>query len=196
MPTYGLISTGDAERLAEPHICRAILLVIEMPGGDLNMHNGVGTITVNGVEYRGVSYPEGGRVVRMGVIPQPEFGQAAAVEIILCGADVAFFKQMRDLAPDIEGLPATLYWCLFDQETQQLEKGPFAVFPRATISAPKLQVGPQPGLRNISINIEGPFADLNFPALGRWSRAGQRGRYAGDAGMDLMGVDVQEVIKP
>lgn len=192
----GIISSEDAERLAEPHICPAVLLDVDTGSETLRMHNGAGSLLIGGEWYRGVSNPAGSRMVKIGTIVHPEFGKAAAVEIILTGADLEFFKEMHDIGRDLEGRSATIYFVLFDQETQEIVLGPYSVFPRATLSAIKLSAGPEFGLRNIAFNVEGPFADINFPAMGSWSGAGQRGRYSGDKGMDFMGIEVQEVLEP
>ena len=59
------------------------------------------------------------------------------------------------------------------------------------LSAPKF-FWQGPGVRTVSFTIEGFFQAKNFVFGGKWSPAGQRGRYAGDKGLDFMGVDIRE----
>ncbi len=185
-----LFSSADRAILKRPHVARAFFLEIDLPSNGLTrFHNGVGTVTVDGKEWKGVTDPLGRQMVGIGQIDETRFGQASAVEIVLSGVDSAFMKSVRDDAAAIEGRRADMYFSVFDAETYETLM--FRKILPGFLSSPKL-FWQGIGIRTISFTIEGFFQAKNFVFGGKWSPAGQRKRYSGDKGLDFMGVDIKE----
>src|SRR5690349_12409889 len=113
-----IISATDADRLARPHIARLWFAQLDLPDGMQYLHSGTGRVTVDGQEYRGVSDPIGGRLVSIGQLDEPQFGQAAAVQIVLTGVDRTFIQSVHATARQIEARSANISWAAFDGETQ------------------------------------------------------------------------------
>ncbi|WP_275790569.1 transcriptional regulator [Pararhizobium gei] len=188
---------SDAERkfLRRPHIARAWFFDLDLPDGRWQLHNGVGKKVVGGIEWRGISDPAGRQIVSISSVEDPRFGQAASVAVAISGVNVAFLRQVKDKGREIEGRQADVYWCAFDQETQEVwPYGLKALFP-GYLSAASIQ-WEGVGSRVVSVTIESLWHTQNFPFGGKWTPAGQRRRFPGDKGFDFVGVKVQEVIKP
>ena len=108
-----LFSSADRAILRRPHVSRAFFLELALPSGTVRYHNGIGTVTANSLEWRGVTDPMGRQLVGMDQIDEPRFGQAAAVNIVLSGVDLAWMKSVRDDRLSIEGVAADLYFAVF-----------------------------------------------------------------------------------
>lgn len=189
-----LFSDADKAFLRRPHIARAWFAELGLPSGTWRLHNGVGRKVVGGHEWRGVSDPAGQQLVSMSAIEDPRFGQAAKVDIVLSGVNVDFLRSVKDNARETEGAVADLYWCAFDQETQEVwSSGLKKMFP-GYLSSPKRQ-STGLGIRTVSFAVETMWHSQNFPFGGKWTDADQRRRYPGDKGLQFVGVKVQEIIK-
>lgn len=189
-----LFSDDDMEFLRRPHIARAWFADLDLPAGRWRLHNGVGRKTVGGQEWIGVSDPGGRQLVSVGAIEDPRFGQAAKIDVVLSGINVDFLRSVKDQGRQIEGRIADVYWCAFDQETQEVwPSGLKQMFP-GYLSSPKIRWS---GIasRTVSLSIESLWHSQNFPFGGKWTPADQRARYAGDKSLDYVGVKVQEVIR-
>ena len=114
-----LFSGEDLAFLRRPHIARAWFADLDLPSGRWRLHNGVGRKMVGGYEWRGVSDPGGRQLVSIGAAEDPRFGQAAKIDIVLSGVDVDFLRSVKDQGRLIGGRLADIYWCAFDQETQE-----------------------------------------------------------------------------
>lgn len=186
----------DEERafLRRPHIARAWFAELDLPSGLWRLHNGVGRANVGGYEWRGVSDPAGGQLVSISAVEYPRFGQAAKVDIAIAGFNIDFLRSVKDQGREIEGRRADLYWCAFDQETQEVWSGGLKKLFPGFMSSPKIQWS---GIatRTVSLTIESLWQSQNYPFGGRWNGADQRRRYPGDKGLDFAGVKVYEVIK-
>lgn len=185
-----VFTDADMDRLAAPHVARAWFLELDLPSGFARFHSGTGRKTVGGYEWRGVTDPISGQLVSLSNIEEPRFGQATAMQVTLSGANAAFFKSVHDVARDLEGRRADLYFAMFDGETQELIGGMRKVFP-GKMSAPSLTWAGI-GIRAVSLTIESIWASQNYPFGGKWNGADQRRRYAGDKGLDFVGVKVGE----
>lgn len=189
-----LFSEADREFLRRPHIARAWFAELQLPSGTWRLHNGVGRQTVGGLEWRGVSDPAGQQLVSLSAVSDPRFGQAAKVEIVLSGVNVDFIRSVKDQAREIEGAPADLYWCAFDQETQEVwPSGLKRLFP-GYLSSPR-RASSGIGVRTVSFTIETLWQSQNYPFGGRWTPSDQERRYPGDKGLNFVGVKVNEIIK-
>lgn len=186
-----IISATDADKLARPHVARAWFGAFDLPAGMLNVHSGIGRVTVGGIEYRGVSDPVGGRLVSVSQVDEPQFGQAASVQIALTGADKDFVKSIRVGAAEIEGRPANIYWAAFDAETQELLTALIPVFPFGRMTAPAIQ-WQGIGIRTVTLTVESIWQAKNYPPGGRWNPADQRRRFPGDRGLEFVGVKITE----
>jgi hypothetical protein len=183
---------SDADRawLRAPHIARAWFGYFDLPSGAAWLHNGVGRVTVNGQEYRGVTDPVGGQLVHISAVEDPRFGQAAKVDIVIGGVNAAFFGSMKDNARELEGRVARLTWGLFDPETGEMRM--FRTLMPGRMTSPTLH---RKGVseRYISLGIESFWQAQNYPFGGKWTDADQRRRYPGDKGLQFVGQKVHEI---
>ena len=184
-----LFTADDMDALAGPHVSRAWFGYFDLPSGEAWLHNGVGRITVEGQEYRGVSDPVAGQLVSVSAVEDPRFGQAAKVDIILGGVNATFFKSVKTDARDIEGREAIIRFGMFDPETGEIVMVK-RMFP-GKMSAPSLH-RQGIGTRYVGLTIEGFWEAQNFPFGGRWTDGDQRRRYPGDKGLMYVGVKVAE----
>jgi hypothetical protein len=189
-----LFSEADRAFLRRPHIARAWFMELHLPTGTWLVHNGVGRKTVGGKEWFGVSDPGGRQLVSVSAVEDPRFGQAAKVDVVLSGVNVDFLRSVKDTARQIEGSLADLYWCAFDQETQEVWTGGLKKLFPGYLSAPKRQ-SQGIGLRTVSFTVETMWQSQNYPFGGKWTPADQGRRYPGDKGLNFVGVKVTEVIK-
>lgn len=187
-----IFSPTDFEFLQRPHIARAWFARLDLPAGISYLHSGVGSVDLDGHTWIGVSDPLSGRLVSLSQVEEPAFGQAAAITIVLSGANREFIQSVHATARQIEGRPADIYWCAFDGETQQpWASGLKKLFPKGRMTSPSIQ-WTGIGQRSVSITIENIFQAQNFAPGGRWTGADQRRRYPGDKGMDFIGVEIKE----
>lgn len=186
-----IISAETMEKLARPHVARAWFGQFDFPDGMKYLHSGVGRITVESNEYIGVSDPISGRLASIAQVEEPAFGQAAAVAIVLSGASKEFIQSVHATARQLEGRAATILWAAFDAETQEIITPLIPLFPRGSMSAPSIH-WQGIGQRYVSLTIENIWSSQNFAPGGKWNPADQRRRFPGDAGLDRVGVKVQE----
>ena len=185
-----IFTAEDLDRLARPHVARAYFLEADLPSGMAYFHNGVGRVTSGGHTWTGVTNPMGGQLVYLSAVEEPRFGTAAAVQIIISGANRDFFRSMHETARQLEGRPAKLYWAMFDGETSEVLVGPKLLF-RGSRSSPVLG-WEGIGIRTVGITLESIWEAQNFPFGGRWNDADQQRRYPGDKGLMYVGQDVTE----
>lgn len=178
--------------LESPHIARAWFGQFDFPDGMKYWHAGTGKKTIDGNEYIGVSDPVRGQLVSIGQVEEPQFGQAAAVQIILAGASIAFIQSVKANELAIEGRSATILWAAFNTETGAMVTGLVPLFPRGKMSSPSISYQGI-GKRYVSLTVENIWSSLNFAPGGRWSAAGQHARYPGDKGFDFVDEKAQEV---
>lgn len=183
-------SPTDAVALTAPHVMRAWFVEIDLPSGITRLHNGAGTVTVDGKEWSGVSDPTvPGRMVSISQMEEPRFGAAAAITFQLGGVTADFLKSLRSVV--LEGRSAKVYWAAFDGETQEVIGKPVLLFPRGRMTSPaRRREGI--GVRTVEITVENVWSSLNYAPGGRWNPADQKRRYPGDKGLDFVGVDVVE----
>lgn len=186
-----LISQIDQDVLARPHVARAWFGEFDFPDGVKYLHSGTGQVTIAGHEYSGVADPLSGRLVSIGQVEEPQFGQAAAVTIVLSGASKAFIQSVHATARETEGRAAKISWAAFDGETQQILTALIPLFPRGKMSAPSIH-WQGIGQRYVSITVENVWSSQNFAPGGRWTPADQRRRFPGDLGLNFVGVKVTE----
>lgn len=181
---------ADREFLRRPHIARAWFGYFDLPSGVAWLHNGVGTVTIGGQDYRGVTDPVGGQLVHISDIEDPRFGQAAKVDIIIGGVDVAFFRSVKADARALEGRRARLMWGMFDPETGEMRM--LKTMLPGRMSAPTLH---RRGVseRYIGLTIESFWSAQNYPFGGRWTYADQMRRFPGDKGLQFVGQKVHEI---
>lgn len=186
-----IFTEDEQDVLARPHVARAWFGAFDLPSGMARFHNGCGTVTIGGFDWSGVTDPVGGQLVSVGMVEEPVFGQAAALQIVIAGASLAFIQSVHSTAAEIEGRSADIYWAAFDAETQQALTGLKKLFPRGRMTSPAIQWG---GLakRLVAITVESVWATQNFPPGGKWNGPGQRARYPGDLGLDFVGVKISE----
>lgn len=180
----------EMAELSGPHVTRAWFGEFDLPSGFSRLHDGVGRVTANGHEWRGVSDPLGaGTLVSIEAVDDPRFGQAAAVRVILSGVNVAFWKSVKADARAIEGRTATLYRAIYDPETVTLKH--FKAMLPGKMSSPSVH-HQGPGVRFVGLTIEGFWQSQNFPFGGRWNYADQLRRFPGDKGGQYISQKVAE----
>ena len=189
-----LFNEADRAFLRRPHIARAWFAELGLPSGTWRLHNGVGRKTVGGREWRGISDPAGQQLVSMSAVEDPRFGQAAKVDIVLSGVNVEFIRSVKEQARQTEGAIADLYWCAFDQETQEVWSGGLKKLFPGYLSSPRRQ-SQGIGIRTVSFTVETLWQSQNFVFGGSWNDADQQRRYPGDKGLQFVGVKVTEIIK-
>jgi hypothetical protein len=186
-----ILSDVDMEKLARPHVARAWFARLDFPDGIKYLHSGTGRITIGEHEYLGVSDPLSGRLVSIAQVEEPQFGTAAAVQIVLSGASKEFIQSVHATARELEGRAATIYWAAFDGETQEIITALVPLFPRGRMSSPTIH-WQGIGQRHVSLTIENIWSSKNFAPGGKWNQADQRRRFPGDKGLDFVGVKVSE----
>jgi hypothetical protein len=187
-----ILSPADYQWLQRPHIARAWFARLDLPSGIAYLHSGVGRVTIDGQDWIGVSDPISGRLVSLSQVEEAAFGQAAAITIVLSGANREFIASVHATAREIEGRPADIYWAAFDGETQQIWAGGLKkLFPRGRMTSATIQWSGI-GQRAVSLTIENIWQAQNFAPGGRWTSADQRRRWPGDRGLDYIGVEITE----
>jgi hypothetical protein len=187
-----IVAIADIPKLRRSHIQRAWFGEFDFPDGIKYLHTGMGRVTVGGHEYLGVSDPLSGRLVSIDQVEEPRFGQASAVTIGLSGVSRDFIADVFSDARDIEGRSAVISWAMFDPETQQILFNDLVpLFPRGRMSAPSIS-WQGIGIRSVTLTVENIWASQNFAPGGKWNPADQRKRFAGDKGLDFVGVNVTE----
>jgi hypothetical protein len=181
--------------LRAPHVGRIFCVELVFPDETKRLHNGYGDVdlTLDGTSYtwRGMSDPLGGVLVSMSEIEDPRFGSAPTISIALTGVDAAYLKSIKDIARDIEGLEANVYFCVVDPEEPN-DTGLIVpltpLFPFGRMTAPALKRSATEN--TILITIESFFQSQNYPFGGKWSDVAQQKRYPGDLGLSEMGTQV------
>lgn len=189
-----MFTEDDLDKLSGPHIQRAWFAEVDLPSGLRRLHTGMGTQTIGGHEWEGVSDPFGGQLVGVGSIEEPRFGQAPAIDIIMSGANRAFLKSMWDDRHAVEGARCDMHFAVFDAETADVVIPLVKMFP-GKLTAPRFNfVGA--AIRSISKKVVSIFEGLNFPTSGSmWSPSAQRARFPSDMGLDFMNADIVEEYK-
>jgi hypothetical protein len=191
-----LFTEQEMTFLRRPNIARVWLVELTLLDGEFwRLHSGAGKVTISGHEWSGVTDPGGQQLVQISPVEDPRFGQAAKIDIVLSGVTRDFVKSVKERALEIEGLPATVYWVAVDQETLEVwSSGPKQLFP-GYLSAPKV-IRNSISSRTVSLAIESLWQSQNYQWGGFWNFADQQRRFPGDKGLQFVGVDVYEIIKP
>lgn len=186
-----IFTPAEIALLRYPHVSRAWFAMLDLPSGAVYLHTGVGNVTIEGQRWVGVTDPVGERLVSISGVREPAFGQAAAVNIVLSGADAAFLQSVHATASQIEGRSANVYWCAFDAETQAPITALKGLFVRGYMTSPSIRWAGI-GRRTVSLTIENIWSAKNFKPGNRWNGTGQRELYPGDKGLDFTGVRISE----
>jgi nitrite reductase/ring-hydroxylating ferredoxin subunit len=190
----GLFSVDDQSVLSGPHVQRVQLAHVSFPSGERRLHTGMGPFTIGGHTWEGVSDPFGGQLVGLTGLEEPRFGRAVAVDAVFSGANRTFLKSIWDDRHAIEGVSCDLHFAVIDAETGDVLV-PVKRLMRGKLSAPRFSfVGSS--IRAFTVKIVSIWEGLNFAVTGSmWSPAGQRARYPGDKGMDLVNAEMVEIYK-
>lgn len=183
-------SQAERKLLSGPHVQRAWLLEANLPMGLYRLHSGGGRQTIDGKEWRGVTDPLSGRIVSINGIEEARFGSAPAIQLTLTGANAEFLRSVDAAGESIEGSLSTIYFAMFDAETETIIGKPIEVF-SGIASSPSI-AWQNIGVRTFSMNIESRWAGQNYSFARGWSAAEQRKRYPTDKGFDFVGVETAE----
>lgn len=187
MPLY---TQDEMAKFRRPHVTRCWFGEFFLPSGTVRLHPGVGTVWAGGHEWKGVSDPIGGQLVSIGQVEDPRFGQAAAVAIVISGANPAFVKMIDEDAAAIEGSSVNLYWCCFDGETGEQIIPLRSAFP-GLLSSPAIEWD-GPDRVTVAFTVESIWVSMNEPYGGEWSATGVAIMNPGDRGGEYIGVKVEE----
>ena len=183
------------DKLGRPHVAQGWLAAIEYPDGMRYYHDGWGPFTAMGHIWNGVNDPAGSAVVSIGAVRMPRFGQAPYVDIVIAAATPGFARSFWISRADFEGAECNLYYRTVDQEDGTEIIAPRLMFPGKLTAGKISRMGPHH--MALAFRVVSVGEGLNFPAInGDWSPAGQRARYAGDAGLDLMTTDIIATWRP
>lgn len=187
-------SEDDLDKLSGPHVQRVWCAHFKIPDAERRLHTGMGRLTLGGHVWEGVSDPFGGQLCALSGMEEPRFGQAIAVDVVLSGANREFFKSMWDMRDTIEGARVDLYFAQMDAETGEVLIPLKKVLP-GKMTAIRLSMQGA-AIRAIGFKIVSRWEGIGFSSTNTmWSPTGQRQRYPGDAGLDLIGSKVVEVYK-
>ncbi|MDI1261731.1 MAG: transcriptional regulator [bacterium] len=189
-----LFSAADQTALSGLHVQRVMLAHVSFPSGERRLHTGMGPLEMGGETWEGVSDPFGGQLVGLTGMEEPRFGRAVAIDAVFSGANKTFLKSIWDDRHSIEGVPCDLYFAVIDAETGDVLI-PMKQLMAGKLSAPRFSfVGSS--IRAFTIKIVSIWEGLNFAVTGSmWSPAGQRARYPGDRGLDLINAEIIEIYK-
>jgi hypothetical protein len=189
-----LFSTDEMAALSGPHVQRVMLAHVSFPSGERRLHTGMGPLVMGGYTWEGVSDPFGGQLVGLTGLEEPRFGRAVAVDAVFSGANKTFLKSIWDDRHSIEGVSCDLYFAVVDAETGDVLI-PMKRLLRGKLSAARFQFV-RSSIRAFTNKIVSIWEGLNFAVTGAmWSPAGQRARYPGDKGMDLVNAEMVEIYK-
>lgn len=187
-------TADDLDKLSRLHVQRAIFARVQFPSGERRLHTGLGKVVVGGEEWEGVTDPFGGQMVSLDAIEEPWFGHAPAIDVVISGANRQWLKQMWDDWDTLDGVQCDLYFAVFDAETGETLIGLKPLF-EGRLTAPRFSfLGAT--IRFVQAKIVSVFEGLNFPSVdAAWSPAGQRKRYPGDKGLDLINAKIIEYFR-
>lgn len=189
-----LFTDADLHALSAPHVQRAWFAEVYFPSGVRQFHTGMGRVSMGGETWEGVSSPMDGSVVGLFGMEEPRFGRAVATDIVFSGASRTFLQSIWADKKDIEGAKCILYFAVIDAETGAVLIELKRVFP-GRLTAPGIKFTGA-AIRAVAMKVISIFEGRNFPASGfMWSGAGQRDRYPGDLGLDLITADIIEEFK-
>lgn len=190
----GLFTVDDQSVLRGMHVQRVHLAHVSFPSGERRFHTGSGPLEMGGETWEGVSDPFGGQLVGLTGMEEPRFGRAVAIDAVFSGANKTFLKSIWDDRHAIEGVSCDLYFAVIDAETGDVLI-PMKRLIRGKLSAPRFSFAGS-SIRAFTIKIVSIWEGLNFAVTGSmWSPAGQRARYAGDKGLDLINAEMVEIYK-
>ena len=167
---------------------------LDLPSGWARFHSGVGSITVDGRDWVGVTDPIMGMVAAVETVREPRIGEAAGAQLVLQGANVEFLRSVHATKREIEGRTANLYFAVFDAETATIIGRLIPQILNGYMSSPTiLEQGI--GVRTVSLTIETMWSSKNFAPGNKWNGAGQRKLFPNDKGLDFVGQKIVEQVK-
>lgn len=188
-------TTEEIEQLSSPSVTRAKFAELHFPSGTHYYHSGVGNRVIDGHEWIGMTSPlYPGVVADISGIRKEVFSESAAATLILSGAVDGYIRTITDSRRDIEGRRASIYWGLFDQETQKLIGSLRPSIRNGLMTSIKWT---RTGIdtRIITLTVENSLSSLGFKPGHKWSSAGHRELHPGDGAMDYVGMQIIETLK-
>ncbi|ORE90188.1 hypothetical protein ATO13_23171 [Stappia sp. 22II-S9-Z10] len=187
------IDAAHKTALSAPHVVKCWFAHLRIPGAERRLCQADGPVTAGGYEWEGTTDPFGAQIVRIEEIPEPVVGEAPVVRIVISGANKEWRRGIFSSSP-IKGTLCDLYFATFDAETQTEIVPLTKLFP-GRLTAPQM-VADGAEVRHVMVGVEHIGAAINYPAPDmEWSAAGQRSRYPGDSGLDLMKTGRREKYK-
>lgn len=183
------------EKWSGIHVSQGWLAEIHYPSGWRYLSDGMGSIDLGGKTWEGVNSTEGSQMVSLSNIRQAALGEAPYVDIIVAAADLAFMKAYWLAMDDYENIEVNIYDYIVEQETMEVLMDPDMWF-RGHVGSISVQ---NMGNRyyGLTVKVVSRQEGLNFAATKYdWSPAGQRARFPGDLGLDLINSPMVEDWNP
>ena len=155
-----------------PAVC--ILLDLTLKSSVEHIWTGLGTISWNGNDYRGI-----GDLGGMGDIPESTEVKAEGTTIALSGVNPDLLAE--SLADIQLGAPVTIWFALFDLVTGLLVDAPYRIF-KGTVGKPSIPITPDS--LTISLSLENKMIQLQRPTSRRYTASDQRYEYPNDTGFN------------
>lgn len=186
----------ERSALAGPDIAPQFFIKLDLPaseGGTRYLTDAAGDITIDGVTWQGLSSPLYGRLVSIGELPFPKFGDNQFFDAQLTGANLEFLQQVRQNARNWEGSPASVRFCLFDKETRRPITRLIELFPRGHLAKMNIERSGV-GRCVVSMTVEGDYTTLAYQRGKALSAASLNREYSDDKFLDFLGVE-REVVR-
>jgi hypothetical protein len=170
------------------HASPCLFADVQLPGGRRRYSTAMRRLTVGGYQWEAITDPILGRLVGVGPITEPRFGQAANVDLIVGGVGEDW------LGDGVQGAQCDLYWCIHDPETDAPLAGLTRLM-RGRLSSPR-EFASALVTRAIHISVEPRMAALNFGETStRWTNAAHMRLWPGDRIFEYLGAEFTETYK-
>jgi hypothetical protein len=165
------LTTGVVTAITAKRVRAAFLASIAFASETAYLWTGVGDFSWNGMSFKGL-----GSLAEVSTVSEGSDVQAEGIHLTLSGIDSHL---MGDALSEIQlGLPATVYFALFD-ENMNLIPNP-AVAYRGLVDQPSISISGES--MTISLAIENRFINMGRAQFSRYTSAEQHRFYPGDNG--------------
>lgn len=175
--------TPEATTALGADVIRPIsMLKLQLDGGNILIHSGVGIISYNGDDYAGVG--NYGTISEVGEV----FDSApAGITATLTGIPSEYISLV--VGEHYQGRTAEVYFALLN-ESHEIIADPILAF-RGRIDYADVQLG---NTADISLTIESRLIDWNRPRVRRYTNEDQQQEYPNDRGLEFVAQMVEKEI--
>lgn len=169
-----IVSSANAAELAKPNAQICIAVDMDFPSGHLRLHDGCGSLTINGNTYEGT-----GKVLLAGAIEESVDVIAKPITLTLSGVDADLITIAR--AGGYQGRAITIYLAIFSLETGNLIDTPEIAW-EGRMDTITIRLGQ--GEASLTLNCEHRLR--REPRIARYTNQDQQLAYSGDRFFDLV----------